>query len=1015
VDVVLMGLRGVRIGPYEVVKEIGRGGMGRVFAARTPQGGEVALKLVELNPADTDLIARFELEATALRRLRHDHVVGVGDLGRWERGYYLAMELVRGESLAERLRQGPLEAKAAAELLIPLCRAVAEAHRQQILHRDLKPENVLLREDGHPLLTDFGLARRLDVSQHLTATGEILGTPSFMAPEQAQGERPTPAVDVYGLGGILYATLCGQPPFTGSTVISILSGVLEFPPRPPSAVYEGGVDAAIERICLRCLEKDPQARYASADALAEALHEYLHETPPGTRPLGRGLAAVVGLLAVAGVGVALLARAATPTPADPTPATSGSPLSQSSPPSQPSPTELRRVVERLPYPCDALAFPALPPREAAACEKGLRAIEARDLRVLVSSLEPVLDSAAPAARLGGVLLLLSGLAGDERASVEGWLSDWERALVASDALVRGAKSPRERVLAHYLRALTRTIHLNDACVTAARKGTTRRLSRLGILDLAEVARLDPAGKWASLGRRVEARVHFTLGLAKEKRLHDREELVAGTRTAVREWIALHPRDVRARLAQGEMAYMHRDGPALNEALRALASLEGDLDASGRASLHQLRAFQANSARNIERASREFHLALEAGGDSSSRARSFVGVAEWLTKSADASAGLKLLDRFEREMKGTRGLAALIQSVTRHRIETLAKAKRYKEAARVARAAIPHVPTWRRGFFTFYLAQLLLRTGDKDASRKAAWEAVMWNTPGKVGRQSLTFLLQAEGLSELRGLILEGPGLAIASNDFHQVIAATDRLLETEWIVAVATGVDARTTALYDAWRAGSLSQGVLAEQLKVLEPHARRVLTGTRHALQAHGHLCLGELIFMDLARREPQERKPERLAEALQHLEKSIDLEQGPVRRVAFSFLVDTCALGWKAARARGDEVAAQRWLARASEQGRRIRAAAPLLPDGWIAEAKVLIQAGQDRKALPLLEVARGRVLPTWKEAGQVERLIYPVLRRLGRKSEARGALLKALWFAPNEALPALRQELEALSREE
>jgi hypothetical protein len=270
---------GELVGPYTIVRELARGGMGAVFVARHPDlDREVALKL-RLSDDDDQEGRRFRLEAEALARIRHPNLVGIHELGEHCGRVYLVMDLVSGETLDQVVaRQGPLAPRRAAQIVIPLAEAIHALHAEGILHRDLKPANVILEEGDHPQITDFGLAKDLTAAkgESLTQTGQILGTPSFMAPEQAAGERHRfgPCTDVYGLGAILYAILCGCPPFAGESLASAIKQVLTDDPVPPRKHNEH-VEPELERICLRCLEKEPPDRYASAGDLAQDLHAYL--------------------------------------------------------------------------------------------------------------------------------------------------------------------------------------------------------------------------------------------------------------------------------------------------------------------------------------------------------------------------------------------------------------------------------------------------------------------------------------------------------------------------------------------------------------------------------------------------------------------------------------------------------------------------------------------------------------------------------------------------------------------
>ena len=295
-----------QIGSYLVEEQLGRGGMGAVYRARHAQlGHAVALKLIlELDERDPEALARFQLEGQALARLRHEHLVAVLDGGRDPRGRpWLAMELVEGEDLDARLaREGPLSPPAAAALVADLAEALAHAHARGVLHRDVKPSNVLLRaQDGKALLTDFGLAKRLDRSRGLTQTGEVLGSPGFLAPEQCGSGQPNgPATDVYGLGALLYALLVGRPPCRGQSLIHTLQLVLEVAPSFPA-----GLPPGLVRICARCLAKAPAERYPSASELAAELRACRAELDRASSPRSpRPRLLLLGALAV---GLALLA------------------------------------------------------------------------------------------------------------------------------------------------------------------------------------------------------------------------------------------------------------------------------------------------------------------------------------------------------------------------------------------------------------------------------------------------------------------------------------------------------------------------------------------------------------------------------------------------------------------------------------------------------------------------------------------------------------------------------------
>jgi serine/threonine-protein kinase len=276
-----------RDGDYEIEAELGRGGMGVVYKARQRSlRRTVALKMTlsgaHIDPGE---LARFRLEAEATAALRHPHIVALYEVGELDGRPFFSMAYIEGGSLAKKLADGPLPGKEAARLVLAAARAIQHAHEHGILHRDLKPANVLLDEHGEPHVTDFGLARRMDQDRGQTATGAVLGTPAYLAPEQARGEKHlTPATDVYGLGAILYECLTGRPPFQAATTLDTLAQVLDSDPAPPR-LLNGAVERDLETVCLRCLEKDPRRRYASAAELTEDLERFLAGEPIQARSL----------------------------------------------------------------------------------------------------------------------------------------------------------------------------------------------------------------------------------------------------------------------------------------------------------------------------------------------------------------------------------------------------------------------------------------------------------------------------------------------------------------------------------------------------------------------------------------------------------------------------------------------------------------------------------------------------------------------------------------------------------
>jgi len=276
-----------RIGDYEILAPIAAGGMGVVYKARQVTLGRlVALKMMlRADTASEDDIRRFHAEAEAAAQLDHPGIVPIFEVGEVGGRHYFSMAFVDGGSLLAKLAAGPMESLSAAALLETVCAAVDYGHGRGIIHRDLKPANILLMPDGTPKVTDFGLAKRVENPGDLTHAGDVLGTPSYMPPEQARGDLAAigPASDIYALGAILYHVVTGRPPFMAATVLATLKQVLDADPVPPRQLNPQ-VDRDVETIALKCLEKEPQRRYPSAAAVAADLRRFLAGEPILARP-----------------------------------------------------------------------------------------------------------------------------------------------------------------------------------------------------------------------------------------------------------------------------------------------------------------------------------------------------------------------------------------------------------------------------------------------------------------------------------------------------------------------------------------------------------------------------------------------------------------------------------------------------------------------------------------------------------------------------------------------------------
>ncbi len=280
---------------YEIIEELGRGGMAVVYKARqTDLQRLVALKMIIAGEhAGPQALERFHVEAEAIARLQHPHIVQIHEIGVHEGLPYICLEFCPGGSLDKKLKDNPMPPRPAAETVEKLASAVSSAHQKGILHRDLKPANVLLAEDGSPKITDFGLAKNTDpnsdregLGSQLTHTNTIMGTPSYMSPEQALGASKSvgPAADVYSLGAILYNCLTGRPPFQGASILETLDQVRAQDPVPPRQLNPN-IPTDLDTICLKCLRKEPGKRYTSAGELAADLRRYLDGKPIQARPV----------------------------------------------------------------------------------------------------------------------------------------------------------------------------------------------------------------------------------------------------------------------------------------------------------------------------------------------------------------------------------------------------------------------------------------------------------------------------------------------------------------------------------------------------------------------------------------------------------------------------------------------------------------------------------------------------------------------------------------------------------
>src|SRR6266568_4777813 len=276
-------------GDYELLEEIGHGGQGVVYRARQKSLNRiVALKVIGLAHWATEAhVKRFRMEAEAAAHLDDPRIVPIYEIGERDGACYFSMKFIEGGQLDKVIGSELMPGRKAAELMAKLARTLDYAHQHGVLHRDVKPGNILLDAKGEPHLTDFGLARLVETESTVTRTLEVLGTPSYMAPEQAAGNNAAigSVTDVYGLGAVFYQLLTGQPPFAGGTTYETIRLLLNTEPRLPR-LLNPKIDRDLSTICLKCLEKDPKRRYSSALALAEDLERWLKHEPIQARHTG---------------------------------------------------------------------------------------------------------------------------------------------------------------------------------------------------------------------------------------------------------------------------------------------------------------------------------------------------------------------------------------------------------------------------------------------------------------------------------------------------------------------------------------------------------------------------------------------------------------------------------------------------------------------------------------------------------------------------------------------------------
>ena len=284
---------GQNFGEYELIDEIARGGMGVVYKARHRKLNRVvALKMILSGQlASDDDVERFHREAEAAANLDHLGIVPIYEIGQCDERHFFSMKMIEGGSLSQQLESIAQDRRSVVSLIEKIARAVHYAHQRGVLHRDLKPANILLDDSGEPLITDFGLAKQVEGDSNLTQSGAIVGTPAYMAPEQAAAEKDiTTAVDIYSIGAILYQALCGRTPHQAQSPLKMLMQVMKADIVPPREV-DRKIDRGLDLICMKCLQRDPNLRYSSAGALADDLKQWLEGKPVSVKP--PSIAAVV--------------------------------------------------------------------------------------------------------------------------------------------------------------------------------------------------------------------------------------------------------------------------------------------------------------------------------------------------------------------------------------------------------------------------------------------------------------------------------------------------------------------------------------------------------------------------------------------------------------------------------------------------------------------------------------------------------------------------------------------------